>query len=431
LPFDRAKIHVQAGNGGDGAVSFRREKFVPYGGPDGGDGGRGGSVFLVGDPALSTLGGFDRKRHYKAGHGGRGMGRNKHGAKGGEVRLGVPLGTIVRSEDGQVLADIVEAGQEIMVARGGRGGLGNSHFATATNQVPRVAQKGEPGEERWLLMELKLIADVGVIGFPNAGKSTFLAAVSRATPKIADYPFTTIIPNLGVVVVDHDSFVLADIPGLIEGAHLGKGLGHEFLRHIERTKVLVHLIDGAEPDVRAAYEKVNEELGLFNPALVGKPQLVAINKVDVPEVRASLPEKLAQLADLPWPVFTISALGGEGVRELLLRAYTKLQEVRAAEAVAVPVVTSEEKVFRPEPLRGVVAVTREDGAWRVNSRRAERLTVMTDLANEQAMRMLHRHFQRMGVASALARAGARPGDVVRIGVAEFEWGGEGPPKVRG
>ncbi len=427
MPFDRAKIFVAAGKGGDGAVSFRREKFVPFGGPDGGDGGRGGSVYLVGDPALSTLVGYDRRRHFRAGNGGRGMGGNKHGAKGEDLRLPVPLGTVVRTEAGELLADIVAPAQEVLVARGGRGGLGNTHFATATNQAPRIAQNGEPGEERWLLLELKLIADVGIIGFPNAGKSTLLARVSRAAPKIADYPFTTVVPNLGVVVVDHDAFVVADIPGLIEGAHRGRGLGHEFLRHIERTKVLIHLLDGQESDVRTAYEKVNEELALFNPALATKPQLVAINKIDLPEVGERLGELRARLADVPWPVFAVSAATGEGVRELLLRAHALLKELRAREpaVVAAPA----EQVFRPLPARGVV-VAREDGAWRVSSPRAERAVVMTDLANPEALRLLHRQLVRLGVVGALARAGAKVGDVVRIGRVELEWGGELPPKPR-
>ncbi|MHB1007311.1 MAG: GTPase ObgE [Chloroflexota bacterium] len=430
MPFDNAKINVAAGKGGDGAVSFRREKFVPYGGPDGGDGGRGGSIYVVGEPSLSTLGGFDRKRHFKAGNGGKGMGRKKHGARGEELHLPVPLGTIVRVEDGETLGEILEPGQELLVARGGRGGLGNTHFATSTNQVPRIAQHGEPGEERWLTMEMKLIADIGIIGFPNAGKSTFLAAVSHATPKIADYPFTTIIPNLGVVVLNHDAFVLADIPGLIEGAHLGRGLGHDFLRHIERTKVLVHLVDGNEPDVRAAYEQVNGELALFEPPLDGKPQLVAINKIDEPAVRDHLSGKLAALGDLPWPVFAISALGSEGVQDLLRRAYAELQRVRAVEAATrVIAVPAEGKVFRPLPTRALVAVVREEYGWRVHSPRGERLAVMTDVTNDLALRLLHKHLRRIGVSSALERAGAKPGDLVRIGPVDLAWGGDAPPKV--
>ena len=409
-------------------MSFRREKFIPYGGPDGGDGGRGGSVYLVGDPSLSTLATFDRKRHFKAGNGGRGAGKNKHGARGEDVRVGVPLGTVVRTLEGEVIADIVEAEQAVLVARGGRGGLGNTHFATATNQVPRFAQKGEPGEERWLSLELKLIADVGIIGFPNAGKSTFLARVTRATPKIAAYPFTTIVPNLGVVVLDHDAFVLADIPGLIEGAHLGKGLGHEFLRHIERTKVLIHLVDGSVGDVRAAVAQVNDELARFNPALATKPQLMAINKMDIPEVAARRAELAGALADLPWPVFTISAATGEGVQDLLWRAHALLRELRVAEAAAA--VEAVERVFRPAPARRAPVVTREDGAWRVSSPQAERAAVMTDLANPDALRYLHRQLARLGVATALERAGAKAGDVVRIGRVELEWGGEGPPKAR-
>lgn len=418
MAFDRARIHVKAGDGGNGVVSFRREKFVPYGGPDGGDGGRGGSVYLVGEPSMSTMASFARKRHFKAGRGGHGAGRRKQGAKGEDVRIRVPLGTIVRTDDGEVIADIVAPGQAVLVARGGRGGLGNTHFATPTNQAPRIAQKGEPGEERWLNLEMKLIADIGLIGFPNAGKSTFLAAVSRATPKIADYPFTTLVPNLGVAMVDDDAVVLADIPGLIEGAHEGKGLGHEFLRHIERTKVLIHLIDGSEEDVRKAYDSLNEELALYNPSLAEKPQIVVINKIDQPEVKESLEEKLARLADLPWPVMAASALTGEGTREVLLRAHAKLAEVRAAEP---QVVMEEVKVFRPRPVREPLVVTREDNAWRVSGRRVERAVVMTDFSLEEGVRFLYRQLARLGVTEALLKAGAKPGDVVRVGNTELEW----------
>lgn len=427
VAFDRAKITVQAGNGGNGIVSFRREKFVPYGGPNGGDGGRGGSIYVVGDPSVSTLAPFARRRVFKAASGGNGRGQNKHGAKGPDVRISLPLGTIVRDEQGEVLADVLAAGQELMVARGGRGGLGNSHFATATNQVPRVAQKGEPGESRVLYLELKLIADVGVIGFPNAGKSTLLAMATKATPKIADYPFTTLVPNLGVVVLDHDAFVLADIPGLIEGAHLGKGLGHDFLRHIERTKVLIHVIDGREPDPRAAYEKVNEELALFEPPLDDKPQLVAVNKADLAEVHDRLPAILTSLGGLPWPVFSLSAATGEGVPQLLRRAHAELQTVRAREAAtALP---PAETVLRPVPVGGLVAVTREGQGWRVRSPRLERLVVMTDLDNEDAVRLLLRHLVRAGLPRAVQRAGAAAGDLVRVGELALRWQGPRAPLV--
>lgn len=427
MAFDRARITVQAGNGGNGIVSFRREKFVPYGGPDGGDGGRGGSIYIVGDGSVSTLTAFARRRFFKAESGGNGRGQNKHGAKGAEIHIAAPLGTIVRTEDGELLADIVAVGQEVMVARGGRGGLGNSHFATSTNQVPRIAQKGEPGEARTLRLELKLIADVGVIGFPNAGKSTLLAAATQATPKIADYPFTTLVPNLGVVVLDHDAFVMADIPGLIEGAHEGKGLGHEFLRHIERTKVLIHIVDGGDPDVLAAYEKVNEELALFEPPLDGKPQLIALNKLDLPEVQARLGANLAALSELPWPVFPISAVTGEGVNQLLRRTHAELQTMRAREAALVS--AGPETVLRPTPVAGNLIVAREGDAWRVRSTRLERQVIMCDLESEGAVRLLLRQVQRSGLSQALRRAGASPGEVVRIGELALRWQGIRRPLV--
>src|SRR3712207_791401 len=269
--LDSARIFVKAGDGGNGALSFRREKFVPRGGPDGGDGGRGGSVFLRAEPGISTMLEFSHRRHFKAGRGGNGGGARKHGKKGEDLVIGVPPGTVVSSDEG-LIADLRHAGDEFMVARGGRGGLGNVHFATSTNRTPRVAQKGEPGEERWLQLELKTIADVGLVGYPNAGKSSLLAALTAPRPKIGDYPFTTLTPNLGVAERDDFTFVLADIPGLIEGAHQGVGLGHQFLRHVERARVLLHVVDAAVSDPVTAYQSVREELELYNPALAAKPE---------------------------------------------------------------------------------------------------------------------------------------------------------------
>ncbi|MGE3272482.1 MAG: GTPase ObgE, partial [Chloroflexota bacterium] len=282
--IDTAAIFAKAGDGGNGASSFRREKFVPRGGPDGGDGGRGGSVYLVANPSVSTLLEFSNRRHFKAGRGGNGAGAKKHGKAGENIRILVPLGTVVAS-DGVMLADLSQAGDEVMVARGGRGGLGNVHFMTSTNQAPTVAQKGEPGEERWVTLELKTIADVGLVGYPNVGKSSLLAALTAARPKIADYPFTTLEPNLGVAEQDHFTFVLADIPGLIEGAHRGVGLGHQFLRHVERSRVLLHVIDASVADPVATYEAVREELELYNPTLAARPEVVALNKIDRDDVR--------------------------------------------------------------------------------------------------------------------------------------------------
>jgi GTP-binding protein len=418
MAFDTAKLHVKAGDGGAGALSFRREKFVPEGGPDGGDGGRGGSIYMYAEKGASTLYAFQYKKHIRGESGGKGGGNNRHGKKGGDIRLAVPPGTLVYDDGtGELLADLAEPGAEVMVARAGRGGLGNTHFKTSTNQAPRIAQKGEPGEERWIRLELKLIADVGIVGFPNAGKSTLLAQISRARPKIADYPFTTLEPNLGVVQGHgDDTMVVADIPGLIEGAHQGVGLGHSFLRHVERTRVLIHLVDGGVEDPQATFDAINEELELFDPKLRAKPQVVAINKIDIPEVRERLPSLLTAFGDLQ--VLPISAATGEGVPELVYRVMEVLKEERARppaeEAPAVIPVLRPGAVDRFEVLK-------EAGAYRVTGRRVERAVAMTDLGNEDAVAFLRRILDRMGVTQALEKAGVKSGDTVRFGKEEMEW----------
>jgi len=350
--IDRARIYVKAGDGGNGAVSFRREKFVPFGGPDGGNGGNGGSVYLAGNGSLSTLQGFRYQRTFAAQRGVHGRGKDMVGKRGKDKVVEVPLGTVVGrcAADGSEveIADIVKEGETVLVARGGKGGFGNAHFATSTNQAPRTAEKGEAGEEAWLTLDLKLIADVGIAGYPNAGKSTLLSAVSAARPKIADYPFTTTEPVLGVVDLSYRSFVLADIPGIIEGAHRGIGLGHEFLRHIERTKVLIHLVDGTSATPLQDLENLELELERYEAALRDKPRIVAVNKIDLAEVRARLPEIRREFRGVTGGVHFISAATREGVRELMDRA----AELLAQSAVAAPkeAETPEVKVFRPRPL---------------------------------------------------------------------------------
>lgn len=418
--LDRVEIYVKGGNGGSGAVSFRREKFVPLGGPDGGDGGRGGSVILIADPGLSTLDAFRFKKRFPAEAGKNGARQKKHGKDGQYLLVRVPAGTMVyalNDEERQLLADLDGVGKQVTAARGGRGGWGNSHFATATYQAPDYAQKGQPGEERWLLLELKLLADVGLVGYPNVGKSTLLASVSAARPKIADYPFTTLEPGLGVVDMGYRTFVAADIPGLIEGAHLGKGLGHDFLAHVERTRVLVHLLDGASADPLDDLRKVNEELGQYNAALARKPQLIAVNKIDLPEVRERVPELRRKLKEAGSPVFFISAATREGVKELLEKAAAILQS--AAEAAPEP--APEVKVFRPQPRGPRFTVSREDGVLVVSGAVPERLVVMTDLENVEARRHLKRRLSRLGVGRALLRAGIKPGERVRFGNVQMEW----------
>lgn len=415
---DEAIIHVKAGDGGNGVVAFRREKYVPFGGPAGGDGGKGGDVVLYVDPGLNTLHRFTRKRRFRAGRGEHGRGKNQHGASGADMRVPVPPGTVVRDADtGWLLADLTESGQEVVVARGGRGGRGNARFATSTNQAPRIAENGEPGEERTLRLELKLLADVGLVGKPNAGKSTLLAAVTAARPKIAPYPFTTLQPHLGVVALDeHTDFVLADIPGLIEGASKGKGLGHEFLRHVERTRILLHLLDGSTEDPLGDFVAINAELAAFGHGLAEKPQLVAFNKMDLAEARARFSGVHEALRAQGYEVFPISGLTQEGVRDLLWRAAQRLVELPRE-----PAYVHEVPVFQLEDDERVFWVEREEDGWRVRGRRVERLAAMTPLELDEAVYRLHRVLEAMGVLDALRDAGVQPGDTVRAGEAELVW----------
>ena len=415
--YDQAEIYVKAGDGGDGCVAFRREKFVPYGGPAGGDGGRGGDVLLTVDPHLNTLYRFSKRRRFLAKRGQHGRGKNQHGATGEVVRIAVPPGTVVYDADsGDLLGDLTEVGQELVIARGGRGGKGNTRFATSTNQAPRIAEHGEPGDERNLRLELKLLADVGLVGLPNAGKSTLLAAVTAARPKIAPYPFTTLQPNLGVVVLDPETeFVMADIPGLIEGASQGKGLGHEFLRHIERTRVLIHLLDGLSADPLADFDVINGELAAFGHGLAEKPQLAVLNKLDVPEVRQRWPELRAALKARGHSTLAISALAREGTRDLLYRAAQLLAELpEVAPARELP-------VFRPPEDEQAFTVEWELDGWRVRGIRVERLAARTVWNLDEAVRRFQRTLDRIGVSLALEEAGVQLGDTVRIGDRELVW----------
>ncbi|MGH2460174.1 MAG: GTPase ObgE [Chloroflexota bacterium] len=418
--LDEARIWVKAGDGGNGSASFRREKFVPRGGPDGGDGGRGGSVIVVADAGKATLLDFRYRRHFRARPGGNGGGGKRHGKAGDDSIVPVPPGTIVTTLEGELIADLDHPAKQVTVAIGGRGGLGNVHFTTPTNRAPTIAQKGEPGAERWLKLELRIIADVGIIGYPNAGKSTFLGAVTRANPKIADYPFTTLTPNLGVAALDERILTLADIPGLIEGAHTGVGLGHEFLRHISRTKALLHLIDGGVPEPVEAYRAVNAELSLFDEALAKKPQVVAINKIDQDAVRRRLPEIQAAFAEIGVEVRSVSASTGEGVADLLASLFAVLDEVAAVEPVALP--TAEAPVvLRPGAEREGFVVEHDAGGYRVIGRRIERLVSMTDFENQEGAAYLQRQLKKLGVTAALVKIGVQAGDIVRFGPIELEW----------
>lgn len=418
LFFDEAKIFVQAGNGGNGCMSFRREKFVPMGGPDGGHGGNGGNVVFVVDPHLNTLLYLRKHPHWKAERGAHGQGKNKHGKNGADTIVRVPRGTLVRdAETGQIVADLVRADDRVIVAHGGRGGRGNSAFVSSANQAPRFAEKGEPGEERTLQLELKLLADIGIIGLPNAGKSTLLASVTAARPKIADYPFTTLVPNLGVALVDERDVVLADIPGLIEGAHAGAGLGDKFLRHIERTRVLIHLLDGSADDPLAAFQTINHELAEYSQLLTDKPQVVALNKMDLPVAQTNFPKIQKALARKKIHVFPISAATGQGVQDLLRAAVKQLAETPPAPAPS----AEEMPVIRPVEDENAFEISREGHAFRLRGKKVERVVAMTNFEQDEAIQRLHRIFQAMGITVALQRAGVHEGDKVRIGEVELEW----------
>jgi GTP-binding protein len=421
LFFDEATIIVRAGRGGNGIVAFRREAHVPMGGPNGGNGGRGGNVYLRVDDQLNTLVPFARRRHFRAANGVHGSGSNRQGANGEDLYVDVPPGTVVRDQEtGALLGDLTLPGEMLLVAQGGRGGRGNEAFKSSSRQAPRFAEKGEPGEERTLQLELKVIAEVGLLGKPNAGKSTLLAATSAARPKIADYPFTTLSPNLGVVEVDGRTLVLADIPGLIEGASGGAGLGLQFLRHVERTRLLIHLLDGAGTDPASDFRAINRELALYSARLAAKPQIVVVNKIDLPEARARLPEIERTLAEAG-PIYAISGVTHEGVTELLRAVAARLAELPPDE----PEAEEELYVFRPHQREesGAFEVTQEGpGVFRVSGQEIERLAVMTDWSTSESMERFERILVSRGISDALIKLGVELGDTVFIGTdIELEW----------
>jgi GTPase len=414
---DQSVIIVRSGKGGDGMIHFRREKFVPRGGPDGGDGGRGGDVVLEVKGTFNSLSAFRHTLSFQAENGKNGAKQRMTGRSGQDKIIFVPPGTMVYDDEtGQLLGDLVANGQRLVVAKGGRGGRGNTHFANSVNQVPRIAEKGEPAQEKRLRLELKLIADVGIIGVPNAGKSTLLSVVSNARPKIAPYPFTTLEPNLGVSDLDDEtSLVLADIPGLIEGAHLGIGLGHHFLRHIQRTRVLIHLLDGLAENPLLDYAQINSELSLFDPELGKKPQVVAINKIDLPDVQDRLPELTKDFHKRKIPLMTISAVAGTNVRELLYKTLASLKEtpeMPQAEEMPVYKVKSDPNAFTIQETM--------DG-WEVIGEAIERAAAMTYWDEFQSIRRFQRILEAIGIDAALRQAGVKNGDTVKIGEYELEW----------
>ena len=416
--IDEASIAVSAGNGGDGLVAWRREKYIPKGGPAGGDGGHGGSVYLQASPELSTLVEFRFKRQFAADSGKAGGTSNKSGRSGEDLIVAVPVGTLVyrASEDEPegFFADLSRPGERVLIAKGGRGGLGNQHFATSTRQAPHFAEKGEPGDRFTVRLELRLLADCGIVGLPNAGKSTLLSVVSAARPKIADYPFTTLEPQLGVVrVSDEESFVMVDVPGLIEGAHLGAGLGDQFLRHVERTRVLIHLLDGNKSleELLADKDVIERELQAWKPDLVSKPTLLAVSKLDLPHAR----ERLAELRDRFAEIRGISSATGEGIRDLVYAAWRAIQEAPLPEIVV------------PEPARILLkpskpfTIEKDKDAFVISGERVERLAAMTNFDSDEGLARFEQILAKMGVDKKLREMGAVEGDTVRIGSFEFTY----------
>lgn len=426
---DKAKIYVKAGDGGDGLVSFRREKYVPEGGPAGGDGGRGADIIFRVDEGLRTLMDFRYQRHFKAPRGEKGRNKSRHGANAENMVVRIPPGTVIVDEDsGEILADLTRHGQQVVVAKGGRGGRGNIRFATPKNPAPELAENGEEGEERYIVLELKVMADVGLVGFPSVGKSTLLSVVSAAKPKIGAYHFTTITPNLGVVDVGEGrSFVMADLPGLIEGAHEGVGLGHEFLRHVERTRVIIHVVDMSGSEGRDPFEdwqKINDELRLYNPVLAERPQVVAANKMDMPESEANLEQFLQQVREVKpdIEVMPISSLTRHGIQELLFRAADLLEQLPDEPVVEEVTELSERKVYSLEKKEDEgFRIVRENDTFIVQSAKIDRMMKRMQLNSHEAILKLARTLRYMGVDDELRKRGAVEGTIVRIGDFEFEF----------
>jgi len=419
--IDRAKISIKAGDGGDGMSSFHREKYVVKGGPDGGDGARGGDIVLLADRNMNTLLDFRYKKKFKADRGGAGEDNNKFGRKAESIIVKVPVGTLAfDDESGELIADLVEEGQTVVAARGGRGGRGNARFPNSVNRAPTFAEHGEPGEERKLRLELKLLADVGLVGYPSVGKSSIIATVSAARPEIAAYHFTTLTPVLGIVKIDDTTnFVMADIPGLIEGAHEGKGLGYEFLRHIERTRLIIHVLDvsGMEGrDPLEDYSKINAELSAYSELLAGRPQIVAANKMDLPDARVNFPAVEAALKAKGCEVFPISAATGEGLKVLIQRAAELLATLPKDIMPAIPMVAAQPSTDAEFTIR------RDDsGAFIVEGKNIERLVAMTRFSDEESLQRFQNILRRSGIDAALRERGIQEGDTVRIREMEFDF----------
>ncbi len=416
--IDKVIIRAKGGNGGNGAVSFRKEKFVPFGGPDGGNGGNGGCIYLIVEPGMTTFVSYKYKTFFQAENGRNGSGSKKTGRRGRDLYLNVPKGTyvILRDEEKgeELIKALTEDEEKFLLVKGGRGGRGNYTFANARERVPRIAETGEEGEEREITLELKLLADVAIIGYPSCGKSTLLKQATHAKPKIGAYAFTTLEPVLGAVDIGSYRYTMAEIPGLIRGAHLGMGLGDEFLRHAQRSHLILHLIDGQELDPKTRIKEIIEELELFDPEFLKKPQIIAINKIDLPEVKERRAVCRLLLESFGYPMYFISGATGEGVKVLL--------EDIGEMLIHIP----EEKILEPETLASQqrareVVVQRQGNVFVVHAPSAERLVKMTDMDHLQARRQFMQRLERLGVNDALEKAGVKPGDTVRLGRIEFEW----------
>ncbi|MGX1192741.1 GTPase ObgE [Metabacillus sp. SLBN-84] len=424
--IDQVKIYVKGGDGGNGLVAFRREKYVPKGGPAGGDGGKGADVIFQVEEGLRTLMDFRYQRHFKADRGQHGMSKNQHGRNAEAMIVKVPPGTVVMEEETRtVIADLTEHGQQAVIAKGGRGGRGNSRFATPANPAPELSENGEPGQERNIIMELKLLADVGLVGFPSVGKSTLLSVVSSAKPKIAEYHFTTLVPNLGVVETgDGRSFVMADLPGLIEGAHEGVGLGHQFLRHIERTRVIVHVIDMSSGEGRDPYEDyltINAELKEYNLRLTERPQIIVANKMDMPESEENLKIFKEKLQD-DLPIFPVSAITREGVRELLYEVMNTIEKTPEFPLYEEEDLSDHRVLYKFDKEAAEFEINRDsDGTFNVTGEKVEYLFKMTNFQREESIRRFARQLRGLGVDEALRQRGAKDGDIVRLLDFEFEF----------
>jgi GTP-binding protein len=413
--IDKVDVEVHAGDGGNGKVSFRREKFISKGGPDGGDGGNGGDVILVASRNENTLAQFRYQKELKAKPGQAGGTSRKHGRSGEDLLVAVPVGTVATTEEGVPLADLIEDGQQAVVAMGGRGGFGNAHFTSSRRQAPKFAEKGEPGESLTLTLELKMIADVGLVGMPNAGKSTLLSKLSNARPEVADYPFTTLTPNLGVVDVGDASILMADIPGLIEGAAEGKGLGHDFLRHVERTPVILHMIDAYQEDVASVYSTIKDELAAYQPSLVSRPEVIALNKAEGldDEIINDLLDQLKRVAPAKTPIFAISAKSGKNLDNLVYELKKKVQQAHAkaekqAEKTGIPVITLTD-------MTGQWKVDKDGEAFVITGPKIEQFAKRTDFANDEAVQRLRDIMKKMGIMHELLRQDVLPGQTIRIG----------------